>query len=108
MDSHSSPSADSLDASAPTCRNCGYSLKGISSQKCPECGLPIEWESLSASQLPWEHRESIGWWRAYWQTNLLAIFRPTKLAAEINRPVSLGGARRFGQVTVLFAWLASA
>ena len=108
MDTRPLPSSDSLDASAPICPRCGYSLQGISSEQCPECGLAIEWDTLSVSQLPWAHRASIGRWKAYWRTNLLAIFRPGKLAAEINRPVSPGDARRFRQFTVLLAWLALA
>lgn len=100
-------SSDSPDTLAMSCPGCGYSLRGIRSERCPECGVPLEWDTLSASRLPWAHRKTIGRWRAYWRTNWLAILRPGKLAAEIDRPVSVGDARRYRQLTVLWAWLAS-
>lgn len=29
---------------APLCQRCGYSLKGLSSSRCPECGSPFDRE----------------------------------------------------------------
>jgi hypothetical protein len=108
MQTGSISSSDLLDASVPLCPKCGYSLRGISSEQCPECGATLDWETLARSHLPWEHRKSLGWWRAYWRMNRLAILRPGKLAAEIDRPVSLAIAKRYRNLTVLWAWLASA
>lgn len=28
---------------SPTCRNCHYDLRGIDSERCPECGAPSTW-----------------------------------------------------------------
>lgn len=98
-------SSDPVLTADLACPECGYSLRGISSEKCPECGLAIDWATLSVSRLPWVHRRTIGRWRAYSRTNLLVIFRPKKLAGEMNRPVSFADAQRFRHVTVLLAWV---
>lgn len=86
------------------CPECGYELRGISIDHCPECGQPIDRTSMSVARLPWAHRHAIGRVRAYWRTNLLVMFRPKRLAEEINRPVSFADAQRFRHVTVLLAW----
>jgi hypothetical protein len=88
----------------PICPRCGYDLRSIASDRCPECGLIIDRTAMSVSRIPWTHRRSIGRWRAYWRTNLLAIFRPRKLADEIARPVSLSDSQSFRHVTVFIAW----
>lgn len=105
MDAPSAPSSYSPQATDPACPECGYSLRGISSDQCPECGLAIDWATLSVSRLPWTHRRTIGRWRAYWRTDLLAILRPRKLAEEMNRPVSFRDAQRFRHVTVFLGWV---
>lgn len=92
----------SLELACPECR---YDLRAIASERCPECGLAIDRQSMSVSRIPWAHSKSIGRWRAYWRTNLMVIFRIERLADEIARPVSFADAQRFRHVTVLAAWL---
>jgi predicted RNA-binding Zn-ribbon protein involved in translation (DUF1610 family) len=75
------------------CPECGYDLRSINSQRCPECGLAIDRATMSVSHLPWSHRQSIGRVRAYWRTNVLVILRPKRLAEEIARPVSFFACR---------------
>jgi len=84
------------------CPECGYDLRAITSERCPECGLTIDRASMSVSRLPWSHRHKIGRVRAYWRTMLI---RPRKLAEEMARPVSFSDAQRFRHVTVFLAWL---
>lgn len=86
------------------CPDCGYDLRGIASERCPECGLAIDRATMSVSRIPWVHRREIGRFRAYWRTTRLAIVHPRRLAEEMNRPVELSDARRFWHVTVLLAW----
>lgn len=97
------PASD--DASELVCPGCGYDLRGISSDRCPECGQAIDRATLSVSRIPWSHRNQIGRARAYWRTSLLVIFRSKRLPEEIARPVSFADAQRFRHVTVLLAWL---
>jgi hypothetical protein len=87
------------------CPECGYDLRAIASDRCPECGISIDRAAMSVSRLPWSHRRQIGRFRAYWRTNLIAIFRPRKIAEEMARPVSFADAQRFRHVTVFLAWL---
>ena len=87
------------------CPECAYELRGITSDRCPECGLVIDRATLSASRLPWEHRFVIGRVRAYWRTNLLVLFHQRQLACEMNWPVSFRDAQRFRHLTVLLAWM---
>lgn len=87
------------------CPECGYDLRAITSERCPECGHAIDRAAMSVSRIPWSHRNAIGRSRAYWRTNLLAIFRSKRLAEEIARPVSFADAQRFRHVTILLAWI---
>ena len=85
------------------CPDCGYDLQGITSERCPECGIVIDREALARSQIPWSHRRQIGWWRAYWRTLKLVIFKSRILASEVARPVSYRDAQLFRLVTILLA-----
>jgi hypothetical protein len=105
MDTSSVPSSDPAEAAELVCPGCGYELRGIASDRCPECGLAIDRATMSVSRLPWAHRKRIGRFRAYWRTNLMAIFRPGKVAEEMNRPVRFQDAQRFRHFTVLLAWV---
>ena len=107
MDS-ASPQPVAIDSAAVEdliCPACGYSLRGITSDRCPECGLAIDRVNLSASHIPWAHRRIIGRWRGYWRTNILVMFHLSRLANEINRPVSFADAQRFRHTTVITAFL---
>lgn len=95
----------SNDALERVCPECGYDLRAIPSDRCPECGQAIDRTTLSVSRIPWTHRKQIGRARAYCRTNLLVIFRSKRLPEEIARPVSFADAQRFRHVTVLLAWL---
>src|SRR5437763_7142118 len=95
-------------AQALPCPHCGYDLRAIASERCPECGEPIDRDAARRSQIPWTHRRQIGWWRAYWRTVALVLAHPKKLAAEIARPVSYRDAQVFRWVTIFMAAIPSA
>ena len=97
------PVADPSPELLPVCPECGYDLRGIPSDRCPECGLQIDREVVS--RIPWVHRARIGRVRAYWRTVWMATFRTDRLAEEVRRPVSLRDGQTFRWVTVLLAWL---
>lgn len=87
------------------CPECGYNLRGIQSERCPECGEPFDFEDLAKPQIPWVHRKEIGRIRAYWKTVFLVMFRNRRFCQEINRPVSYADSQSFRWVTILHVHL---
>lgn len=92
------PAADDL-----FCLSCGYELRGIDSERCPECGRAID-RTQGSSRIPWLHRRRLGRVRAYWRTTRLAL-SPARLSEEMGHPVDLKQAKRFRLVTVMLAFL---
>lgn len=78
-----------------TCPECGYSLRGLPSDRCPECGLDITIMRGTRPQIPWEYRKERGALRAMWQTALMLTLRHKQFCAELNRPLDRKAARRF-------------
>ena len=70
------------------CPACGYDLRAMSGDRCPECGHSINRASLAGTQIPWTFRKGIGRWRAYWKTVALALFEPRRLAMEVAHPLT--------------------
>lgn len=87
------------------CFECGYNLRGLTSDRCPECGESIDLHRTDDPRLPWAHRAKIGWFQAYWKSVALVMFEGRKFCAEISRPVSYADSQKFRWLTVLFAFL---
>ncbi len=87
------------------CPACGYYLRGIESERCPECGLAIDRATIGLSVIPWTHRKRIGRFRAFWRTVEMAVRSPGKLAQDVARPVSYRDAQLFRWIVVLVAAL---
>jgi hypothetical protein len=87
------------------CPFCGYNLRGIDSQRCPECGNVVDRSELLVCRIPWVHRKSIGRVKAYLQTVRMVISHPVRFGREAARPVPYGDARLFRWVTVGIAAL---
>jgi len=87
------------------CQNCGYNLRTLTSDRCPECGRSLEGLRDSVSHIPWVHRKELGWFRAYWKTVWFVMFRQHDFCDEMARPVSYADSQGFRWVTVLFAYL---
>lgn len=92
------------------CEGCGYSLLGLSGDRCPECGKPYDPTELPFARIPWLHRRRLGKARAYWKTVWLVAFSPRRFAAELCRPVRISAddARRFRRATINIATAAAA
>ena len=85
------------------CPSCGYDLRGIDSDRCPECGLTIDRAAAGITRIPWSHRRRVGRVRAYWRTVWLATFQTRRLSAEVARPVDFRDAQRFRLITSFIA-----
>jgi hypothetical protein len=86
-----SPAADRF------CDSCGYNLRGLTNDRCPECGREFDPNAPPIAQIPWLRRSQIGAWRAYWQTVFAVTFHPVQFARETGKPVwlKLADAERF-------------
>lgn len=87
------------------CQECGYNLRGLTSNRCPECGCSVDALRSEVSCLPWVYRDTIGRMRAYWQTVCFVMFRHKRFCEEVSRPVDYADAQRFRWVTVLHVYL---
>jgi hypothetical protein len=97
----SDPSAIATDeSSARYCVSCGYDLRGITSDRCPECG---ELAVADPGIIPWALRRRIGYFRAFYQTVRLVTFRPKQLALAMGGPIDYAAAERFRLAVVLLA-----
>lgn len=89
---------------APLCRHCGYTLRGLTELRCPECGHGFDPATASGTRLPWAHRRHLGVVAAYVQTVWLATFWPGRIAVEIEHRQDYGDSQRFRWITVMLAW----
>jgi len=85
------------------CIGCGYNLRGLNSEQCPECGLRID--TALGSEIAWEARNEIGIRRAFWRTMMRGTFHVKRLAHAVAHPVDPGSATRFRVIVSLLAAL---
>lgn len=89
------------------CPDCGYNLRGLTSRRCPECGLALDFLESETPIIPWERRRELGRFRAYWQTVLMVMFRNKLFCRAFYQPISDGDARSFRRLSILQAWLST-
>jgi hypothetical protein len=87
------------------CQECGYNLRGLISDRCPECGHSLETVRATGSQIPWVHRKKLAWFRAYWKTVWMVMFRQRRFCEEMARPVSYRDSQSFRWLTILHAYV---
>jgi len=87
------------------CIICGYNQRGITAERCPECGQDFSKVPPSPSRLPWLHRRHLGLLRSYWRTAAMVIFRPKIFLDQIDNPITLKDARLFWLLSILQACL---
>lgn len=85
------------------CPGCGYNVRGLPENRCPECGRAFDPAVLAVSQLPWPQRHAIGRLRAYWRTVFFVMFRNRRFSDEFAYPVSYHDANLFRWITVAHA-----
>jgi len=85
------------------CIQCGYNLRGLASNRCPECGTPTA--HSASTVIPWQQRKALERIRTFWRTLVLATFRPGKLATASQMPVDFSASRRFRWIVSALAAL---
>jgi hypothetical protein len=91
-----------LDEEDRFCIGCGYNLRALVSEQCPECGLPVN--TADGAAIPWEGRKDLGIWRAFWRTAAEGVVHTQRLSRAVGRPVDGKSAVLFrGIVAVLTA-----
>ena len=84
------------------CERCGYDLRGLPVDRCPECGLTFDPATAPLPRIPWLLRARLGRVAAFWQTVCLVTLSPRAFAAEFLRAsrVAARDARRFRSACV--------
>jgi hypothetical protein len=85
------------------CIGCGYNIRGIVSDRCPECGLKVG--GVDESSVPWEGRKRLGLRQAFERTVWMGMFQTRRLAAARSFPVDGRSARTFRLIVSLLAAL---
>ena len=94
------PDATSTDPGRP-CVDCGYDLRGLQQNRCPECGLEFDPLYLPPADIPWLKSDgSIV--RAYFKTVWLVLVRPGRFGETVWQEVEVDGvaATRFRWTTI--------
>ena len=68
------------------CAGCGYSLRGLSEPRCPECGMPFDPKDPTV-EIPWLYRGALGRWETFWATVRLVLLKPGWFAEQARRPL---------------------
>ena len=98
-------SAEGAEATAITlpveadllCGHCGQNLRGVVSDRCPECGGRFDRARILTAAIPWEQRRQIGRFKAYWRTVRFVTFRAPRMGID---SVTLTAAKSFRRWTV--------
>ena len=89
------------------CQTCGFNLRGLTGNRCPECGGSLDGVRSLVPQIPWVYRKDVGWFRAYWRTVWFVMVRQAQFCDEMARPVSYRDCQSFRWVTVFFVGVPS-
>src|SRR4051794_35926015 len=83
------------------CAGCGYELRGLDANRCPECGLTFD-RTIVSADVPWLATGGRGDIEAYVATVALVLTRPRQFGAQVWRSVEVDAwrTRRFRKVTV--------
>lgn len=88
------------------CPKCHYPLRHLTSNRCPECGLPLDFIDSQESRIPWVRTRGIGKVWGYVATTLCMMFAPKRIFREFYRPMSQVAARRYRWTTLPIVFVA--
>ncbi len=89
------------------CPHCDYNLRGLTIDRCPECGNDFDRRDLIArlstmarAAVPWDYEKNL---RSFFETSKLAIFAPRALAAGFPSMHDRKSSHRFALATSIAA-----
>lgn len=87
------------------CESCGYNLRGLTENRCPECGREFDPIRLPRARIPWLRRKEIGLVAAYFQTVWKVLVHPRQFAGEFRRPnlIPLVAGEKFRMLNISIA-----
>lgn len=83
------------------CGGCGQNLRGVTIDRCPECGRRFDRSRHLSVNIPWERRAGLGRLRAFGRTVSAVSFRPSLLIDPTDNPLTLRAAKGFRLRAVL-------
>jgi len=83
------------------CGGCGQNLRGVTIDRCPECGRRFDRDRHLSVNVPWERRADLGRLRAFGKTVVAVTFHPLLLIDPTDNPLTLRAARGFRRRAVL-------
>lgn len=98
-------STSSLYADDLFCPECGYILRGLTSDRRPERGLDLSFMESELSVIPWEHRREVGLIKAYWKTVWLVNFHSKVFRRAFYQPVRQADSLSFRAVCIGHAFI---
>ena len=81
--------AAGADSASQHCVHCGYDLRGLSENRCPECGQAFDPGDPPPADVPWLHRREIGAWTGFWRTVAMVLWDTRHLADQVARFVDV-------------------
>ncbi|MGE3180317.1 MAG: hypothetical protein AB7N71_01705 [Phycisphaerae bacterium] len=82
------------------CPKCHYPPGHLTSDRCPECGLPLDFLDAAESRVPWVRKRGVGKIWGYLATTLIIVSLPSRIWREFYRPISVNLSWRYLWVTV--------
>jgi hypothetical protein len=71
------------------CESCAYSLVGLMTDRCPECGTVFDPAQLPLARVPWLYRKRLGKSSTHLRTTWMVLASPRVFALELCRPVRI-------------------
>jgi len=96
-------------SAAGQCPECTYSLQGLTTRRCPECGVELHPRLLTEPHLAiprpaWERRPRVSRTYAFWRTFWDITRHPKQFFASMQYPDRLWRALRWYVYMVVIAW----
>ena len=83
------------------CPACAYDLRGLTSERCPECGESLAVIYRQEPLIPWEHSKELGTLRTYYTTMMQAFWRPDRFSRSVAAPICPRAAETYRRLTVV-------